>query len=174
MNRTGKIWGGILITLGLLFLFKNLNIFNPLWSFFNLGFILSRFWPAIFLIIPGLMFHSGFFKGGRRNPGLLVPGGILLVLGIAFQINMLFGGWDIMWPLYIFSVAFGLFELYAFGSREKGLLIPVTILTVLSAVFFLSFSLNRLLSFNTRPFTIPAILICIGLFVLFGGKKRNV
>ena len=135
--------------LGILFLMKNMEIFDPIWRVFNLGALLSRFWPALFLLLPGLLFHYNYFSGNRRNPGVLVPGGILLVLGLVFQFNMLFGGWDITWPLIIFSVAFGLFELYIFGDREKGLLIPVGILGGLSFLFFFSFSLSKLLSFNT-------------------------
>lgn len=173
MNRTGKVLGSIFIILGVLFLLKNFDIIGPFWSYFNIGFIISRFWPAIFFLLPGLLFHLGYFSGKRRDPGVLVPGGILLVLGAAFQINMLFGGWDIMWPVYIFSVAFGLFELYAFGTRDRGLLIPIGILGGLSVLFFISFSANRLLSFNTKPFIVPVVLIAVGLLVLFGGKGSS-
>ena len=170
MNRTGKVLGSIFIILGALFLLKNLNINEPFWNNFNIGSIIAVFWPSLFLLLPGVLFHLGFFSGRKRDPGVLVPGGILLVLGAAFQINMLIGGWDIMWPVYIFSVAFGLFELYAFGTREKALLIPIGILSGLSVLFFISFSANRLLGFSTKPFIVPAILIGIGLIVLFGGK----
>ncbi len=174
MSKTSKVLGGILIILGTLFLLRNYGIFNP-WVHINIGFIKGKYWPALFLILPGLLFHSSYFSGNRRNPGVLVPGGILLVLGIAFQINMLFGGWSIMWPVYIFSVAFGLFELYVFGQRDRGLLIPIGILTSLSLVFFMSFSLNKLVSINTRPFAVPVVLILMGILVLFGGKgKRSV
>lgn len=174
MSKTSKVLGGILIILGTLFLLRNYGIFNP-WVHINIGFIIGKYWPALFLILPGLLFHSSYFSGNRRNLGVLVPGGILLVLGIAFQINMLFGGWSIMWPVYIFSVAFGLFELYVFGQRDRGLLIPIGILTSLSLVFFMSFSLNKLVSINTRPFAVPVVLILMGILVLFGGKgKRSV
>ena len=98
------------------------------------------------------------------------PGCILLVLGLVFHFNMLFGNWNITCPLYILSVAFGLFELYIFGGREKGLLIPVGILGGLSFLFFFSFSLNRLLRFNTRPYALPVLLIIIGI-ILIGGRR---
>lgn len=173
MNRTGKVLGTIFILLGALFLLKNLDIIEPFWSYFDIGSIIGRFWPALFLLVPGLIFHINFFSGRKKDPGILVPGGILLVLGIAFQINMLFGGWDIMWPLYIFSVAFGLFELYAFGTRDKGLLVPIGILGGLSVIFFISFSLGRFLSFSIRPLIVPVILIGAGLMVLFGGKGKG-
>lgn len=172
MSKTSKVLGSILIILGVLFLLKNFGIFN-LWDVFNIGTIIGKFWPALFLILPGMLFHSAYFSGNKRNPGVLVPGGILLVLGIAFQINMLYGGWSIMWPVYIFSVAFGLFELYVFGQRDRGLLIPIGILTSLSLVFFISFSLKKLVSFNTKPFAIPVVLILMGVMVLLGGKGKK-
>ncbi|HEX2946860.1 MAG TPA: DUF5668 domain-containing protein [Clostridia bacterium] len=168
MNRTSKTLGGIFVIIGILFLLNNFHILA-----FDIGFIMSRFWPAIFIILPGLMFHSGFFSGNRRNPGLLVPGGILLVTGITAQLSMLFPIGDILWPLYIFSVAFGLYELYYFGNRERGLLIPIGILTGLSALFFMSFSLGKVFSFSTRPFMLPIVLICIGLLVLRKGKSKK-
>lgn len=170
MKNTGKVLGGILVCLGVLFLLQSLGLFS-FWSV--LGFIISRFWATLFIILPGLLFHLKFFSGSRRDPGILVPGGILLVIGATLQFNMLFGGWGVTWPLFIFSVAFGLFELYCFGNREKGLLIPVGILGGLSAVFFFSFSLSEILGFETGPYAIPVVLIIIGLLVLAGGKKRS-
>jgi hypothetical protein len=173
MNRSGKVLGIVFVILGALFLLKNFNIMNPFFQLFTLGNLFGKFWPSLFLLIPGLLFHYGYFSGRRKDPGLLVPGGILLVLGVVFQFNMLFGGWDITWPAYIFSVAFGLFELYTFGNREKGLLVPVGILTGLSVIFFFSFSLKELLSFSTRQYIVPVILIVIGLVVLFGGRRKK-
>jgi hypothetical protein len=70
-------------------------------------------------------------------------------------------------------VAFGLFELYIFGDREKGLLIPVGILGGLSFLFFFSFSLSKLLSFNTGPYAMPLLLIGVGLIVMSSGKKTR-
>ena len=61
MNKSSKVLGGILIVLGILFLMKNLDIFAPIWQFFNIGTILSKFWPSLFLLLPGLLFHYGYF-----------------------------------------------------------------------------------------------------------------
>ncbi len=170
MRNSGKVVGGILICFGILFLLQNFGLFN-FWSIF--GFMISRLWASLFIILPGLLFHFKFFSGNRRDPGLLVPGGILLVIGATLQFNMLFGGWGVTWPFFIFSVAFGLFELYWFGNRERGLLIPVGILGGLSAIFFLSFSLSEIMSFDTGPYAIPVVLIVIGFIVLAGGKKSS-
>lgn len=173
MNKSSKVLGIIFVILGAIFLLKNFNIMNPFFQLFSLGNLFGKFWPSLFLIIPGLLFHYGYFSGRRKDPGLLVPGGILLVLGIVFQINMLFGGWEITWPAYIFAVAFGLFELYAFGNREKGLLVPVGILGGLSFIFFFSFSLKEIFNNSTRQLIIPVVLIVIGLMVLFGGRRKK-
>lgn len=172
MNRKNNaVLGGILVILGVLFLFNNMGFISfRIWDIFKL---FNKFWPAICLILPGLMFHYGFFRGNHRDPGLLVPGGILTVLGLAFQFNMLFGGWHIMWPIYILSVAVGLFELYLFGNRDRGLLIPVTILGGISAIFFVSFTLPGIFSFNFGRLLIPVILIVLGLAIVFGGRSNR-
>ena len=172
MSRKNKTLGVILVILGVLFLLKSLNIFNP-WEHISIWTVISKLWPSLFLILPGLMFHSSYFSGNRGNPGVLVPGGIFLVLGITFQLNVFFGLWGFTWPLYIFAVAFGLFELYIFGSREKGLLIPIGILTGLSLLFFISSSLNKILSFNTRSYALPMVLIFVGFALVLGGKGKG-
>lgn len=169
MNRSGKVLGLIFVVLGAIFLLNNFDFMRPFFRMFSIG----KFWPSLFLLLPGLLFHYGFFSGRKKDPGLLVPGGILLVLGVVLQINMLFGFWSITWPAYTFAVAFGLFELYAFGNREKGLLVPVGILTGLSLIFFFSFSLREIFTPNVRQYIIPVVLIVIGIFVLFGGRKKR-
>ncbi len=169
--KTNGIIGIIIIIIGVLFLLKNFNIFSPFFDSLSFGSLIGTFWPSLFLIIPGLLFHYGFLSGGRKDAGLLVPGGILLVLGVVFQFNMLFGGWDVTWPAYIFAVAFGLFELYLFGGREKGLLIPVGILGGLSVIFFFTISLKELLGPGTTGFIAPIVLIFIGIVVIFGKKS---
>lgn len=172
-NKANRILGGIFVIVGALFLLKNLDIMKPFFDMFDLGFIISRFWPTLFLLVPAFFFHYGFFGGKRRDPGLLVPGGIMLVLGVTFQINMLLGLWDVLFPVYIFSVAFGLFELYYFGNREKGLLVPVFILGGLSFILFTFISLKKLLGYGASQVVIPLALIAVGLFVIFGGKKNR-
>lgn len=169
MNRkTNAILGTIFVVLGALFLLDNLGIVNPFRYIFSIG----NLWP-LFVLLPGLIFHYAFFAGNRKDPGLLVPGGILLVLGTTFLISTFFHAWHITWPLYIFAVAFGLYELYLFGGREKGLLIPVGILGGLSVIFFMTFSINELFGYSTRKFLTPLVLIVIGLAVLFGGTRKK-
>lgn len=81
------------------------------------------------VLIPGLYFEMNYFQT-RKNPGQLVPGGILTVIGLLFCFEIL-TRWDYSnytWPIYLLAVAFGLFQLYLYDHQDKGLLIPITIL----------------------------------------------
>lgn len=166
-RKSTVIIGLILIFLGVAFLLKNFGIFEIYFDIFDIGFIVSRFWP-LFLIIPGLIFHYSFFTAKTSDPGLLVPGGILLTMGITCQLSMLFGLWSYLWPGFILAVAVGLFELYLFGNREKGLLIPVFILGGLSLIFF-AMMFGRI--WILRTYLIPAILIIGGILIVTRNRK---
>jgi hypothetical protein len=162
-NQTGKIgWGIVLICFGALLILSNLGIVP------SFGQLVGTFWPMI-IIFGALMFHVGYYSN-KKNVGLLVPGGILLTVGIVCQSAMLWNIWGFMWPGFILAPAVGLFELYIFGEREKGLLIPVGILSGLSLIFFT-------MSFHTlgsmARYIIPGILIFIGLVVLAKDKRQQ-
>lgn len=152
------VWGIFLILLGSVFLLETAGIVNSGWD---------TLWP-LFLFVAAAAFHLGAFTGGKRNAGLLVPGGILLVISLLFFYHNVFG-WEnaeYTWPFYLFAVAFGLFELFLFGEREWGLLIPVVILTGIGVMFYL----DLLISWEV---VWSIILIGIGLSILFGDKKRK-
>ncbi len=168
-RRNGTmIIGLILILIGVLYLLSNFGIFEIYFDIFDIGFLFSNFWP-MFLIIPGLIFHYSYFTAKTQDAGLLVPGGILLVMGITCQISMLFDAWGYMWPGFILAVAVGLFELYLFGTREKGLLIPVFILGGLALIFF-AISLGRIMLL--RLYLIPAILIFGGILIVLRNRRN--
>ena len=166
-NKGTAIVGSILMVLGVLFLLDNLGIFSINFGFNDIGWLFGNFWP-LFLIIPGLVFHFAYFSSRAGDAGLLVPGGILLVIGLTCQVSMLTGWWSYLWPGYILAVAFGLFELYVFGNRDKGLLIPVFILGGLSLIFF-SMSLGSI--YWLRTFLVPAILIIGGAMIIFKNRR---
>jgi len=160
------IFGAVLILVGL-FVFTNRG------ASFEVGDIFAIFWPSIFILPISLFFHWLYFR--EPNPkmaGVLVPGGLLLTVGTVCQISMLYDNWDIMWPGFILAPAVGLFELYWFGGREKGLLIPITILSAISVIFFGAFTLGSVFSFlSDRPILVIG-LIAIGAFLLIGKKKQ--
>ncbi len=166
-HRGTMIIGLVLIILGVLFLLSNFGIFQIYFDIFDIGFLFSNFWP-LFLIIPGAIFHYSYFTAKTPDAGLLVPGGILLVAGFTCQISMLFDLWAYMWPGFMLAVAVGLFELYLFGTREKGLLIPVFILGGLSLIFF-TFSLGS--SWILRTYLIPVILILGGILIVARNRR---
>ncbi|MCZ1264270.1 MULTISPECIES: hypothetical protein [Paenibacillus] len=137
------------------------------------GTIFATFWPTLFVIPLGLFFHWLYFSMIGRGIGLLVPGGILLTVGVVSQIAMLFGNWSTMWPGFILAVAVGLFELYWFGGRNKWLLIPINILTVISLLFFAVMSIGTMLNSLSfiQPF-VAIVLIMGGAWIIVGRKKR--
>lgn len=153
--------GIILIIIGTIFAMQSFGLITNIWG---------MVWP-VFLLIPAIGFHTAFFGGKTKNPGVLVPGGILLVLSGMFFFHNFFG-WSSSgntWPIYLFAVAFGLFELYLFGGKQWGLLIPITVLTGLGLIFTFS---NFIVLLNLGRFW-PFVLILIGLALLFGRKNAN-
>jgi len=167
MNRRGNMFLGLIfIVTGLLFLMNNLGVMRIHFDIFDIGYIISRYWPSLFLILPGIAMHSAFFFGRNRDAGILVPAGILLTTGIIFQLARSFRIMHLLWPGLILAVAIGLFELYLFGTRDRGLLIPVTILSATSAIFFMSVSLRPLFRINIGQVFVPVILIACGVSII--------
>lgn len=169
-NKGGLLIGLILVVFGVLILLSNLDVFE---FSFSIGKLVGYFWSTLFIILPAIAMHSIFFSGKSKGPGILVPAGILLIIGIVCQLSMMFHLWNLLWPGYIFSVAFGLFELYIFGGKRRGLLIPITILTGLSLVFFLETSMSSVFGGQARHIFVPILIVAIGLVIVFSGKKRN-
>ncbi|MBJ6360966.1 hypothetical protein ACFOQM_06585 [Paenibacillus sp. GCM10012307] len=137
------------------------------------GSIFAYFWPTIFVIPLGLFFHWMYFSmTGRRGIGLLIPGGILFTAGVVCQIAMLTGAWGNLWPGFILAVAVGLFEFYWFGNRNKWMLIPINILTVLSVLFFTVFSMGTILSQKVLGQPMLAVVLILAGAIIMMSKKR--
>lgn len=162
------IIGIVLILLGVLYFLDNTGIFEIYFDIFDIGFVISNFWPMV-LIIIGLAFQYSFFSAKTSDAGILVPGGILLVSGLTCQLSTLFHLWGYLWPGFMFAVAVGLFELYVFGTKEKGLLVPVFILGGLSLIFFM-IQLGRISFLQT--YLIPLILILGGVMIVVKNRRN--
>jgi hypothetical protein len=162
------IMGPLIILLGIFLLLKRGESFGA-------GDLIGYFWPSLFVIPLGLLFHWLYFQmTDRRGVGVLIPGGILLTVGAVCQISMLFSNWSVTWPGFILAAAVGLFEFYWFGGRNKWLLIPINILTVLSILFFAVFSLGAL--FNSMILGQPILailLILVGVWFVFGRTEHK-
>lgn len=166
MNRRA-ILGPLLILLGV-FLFLQGE------TRFHTGTLFEYFWPSFFVLPLGIFFHWLYFSVlQRRGVGVLVPGGILFTAGIVCQISMLFDLWHLMWPGFLLAVAAGLFELYWFGGRNKWLLIPINILTVLSLLFFSIFSIGSLLGSLSGSSPLIAVLLIAAGGLLMVTKRKD-
>ena len=157
MKKINYIFGFLLLFIGVLLILANFGIVKIVWE---------NLWP-LFLLIPGIIFELSYFIY-KKDVGLLVPGGILITYSLLFLVNVTYG-WRLMedlWPIFPLGVSIGLFQLYIFGGRERGLLIPVGILGVIS-LFFL---INNLLFIDFR--LIPGImLMVIGIWIIFKKTK---
>lgn len=152
--------GGLFIIIGALFLFSNLGYLRFSWSYV---------WPLA-LLVPGIYLHISFFAGMDKNPGILVPAGILTTYGLLFYANV-FLGWGIMaelWPIFLIGISIGLTELYLFGSRDKALLIPIGILGGLGMIF-----LTNSIYILNRKYIAPIFLIILGVLILVKGDRRK-
>jgi len=159
MKKINYIFGLSLLFIGVLLILANFGVIEIVWD---------NLWP-LFLLIPGIVFELSYFIY-RKDAGLLVPGGILITYGLLFLVNVNYG-WHLMdnlWPVFPLGVAIGLFQLYLFGGREKGLLIPVGILGAVS-LFFL---VNNLLFVDFRLLA-GILLVLIGIWVIFKKAKLN-
>ncbi|MBA7574495.1 hypothetical protein ES708_16306 [subsurface metagenome] len=157
MKKINYIFGFLLLCIGVILILSNFGVIEIVWD---------NLWP-LFLLIPGIVFELSYFIY-RKDAGLLVPGGILITYGLLFLVNVIYG-WQLMeylWPLFPLGVAIGLLQLYLFGVREKGLLIPVGILGAIS-LFFL---INNLL-FVDFWLLAGVALVVIGIWIIFKKAK---
>jgi len=159
MKKINYLFGLFLLFIGVLLILANFGVIEIAWD---------NLWP-LFLLIPGILFELSYFIS-RKDAGLLVPGGILTTYGLLFLVNVNYG-WHLMdnlWPIFPLGVAIGLFQLYLFGGREKGLLIPVGILGAIS-LFFL---INNLLFVDFRLLA-GILLMLIGIWIIFKKIKTD-
>jgi hypothetical protein len=128
MKTSDMIIGIGLIILGILFLFEN---------FGYIAFDFKDVWP-VFVILAGAGFWLGYVQD-KKNYGLLMPGTILIIYGIMFFYCSV-EGWYYMtylWPLFIIAPGIGFFMMFLLGQKEKGLLVPASILTGIGILFML-------------------------------------
>ena len=159
MKKINYLFGLFLLCIGVLLILANFGVIEIVWD---------NLWP-LFLLIPGILFELSYFIY-QKDAGLLVPGGILITYGLLFLFNVMYG-WHLMedlWPIFPLGVAIGLFQLFLFGGREKGLLIPVGILGAIS-LFFL---INNLLFVDFRLLA-GILLVVIGIWIIFKKIKSN-
>ncbi|EPR13282.1 hypothetical protein [Ruminiclostridium papyrosolvens] len=168
MKKSYSLVGTLLIGAGALLL-----VLKMLFGINFLDLNTGDFWVFIVLLI-GLTFEFSYFLTGRK-PGLLIPGGIITTIGLLFMFEVATNWYfaEYTWPVYILSVAVGLFQMYLFSNREKGLLIASVIIAGISAFFFACMFFNTILTFIKPSLFIPVALIAAGIAIFASGKKTK-
>ena len=155
-NRKPSIVPGlILIIIGLVAVLSNFGTVDLDWEVM---------WTYMVLLL-GLVFWVGFIFD-RSKDGLIMPGTILLTYGMIFNLSARYD-WEWMgglWPFFILGPAFGFFAMYIFGKRDRGLLIPAIILTVIGMIFLLQ-------SFYFIKYIWPLFVVGIGVMLLMRKGK---
>jgi hypothetical protein len=156
-----SLLGLAILVFGVLSLLSNVGVVDLHWN---------DLWPLT-ILGAGIAFELGFFLNRQGNVGLLVPGGILTVIGAVFLIATVFG-WDTiehLWPFFVLAPAAGLFQLYLFGGRNRVLLIPTSILAAIGFVFLVvNFASKEVLST-----VIPILMIAFGGFLLLNSSNSK-
>jgi hypothetical protein len=161
MRNSNIVMGAVLVALGCILLLSNLGYISFSWDYI---------WPLA-LLLPGIYLHFAFFTKIDKNPGNLVPAGILTTYGL-MAYAVVFFGWGSMatiWPFILIGIAVGLLELYLFGSHDKGLLIPVSILGGLGLMFIS----KSIFFFDLREVVIPVILVLLGIMMLSKRERKQ-
>ncbi|NLM73251.1 MAG: hypothetical protein GX184_04380 [Clostridiaceae bacterium] len=159
----GKRSPGLLVPIGILLTLASTFFLGEIFGIWYLvwpGFIAS---PAVGLLL--------YYLRGSRNPGLLVPIGILLTIAGLSSFASLFNAWRIVWPGFIMAPAVGLFLLYIAGNRDSSLLLPIFVLTAISVTFFSLFALRHLLWFFR--YIVGGILVLAGLTTILNRSSRH-
>lgn len=149
--------GLILIVLGVLFLLSNFGALDLDWEVL---------WTWIIILI-GVIFWLGFIFD-RSKDGLIMPGTVLLVVGIVFNVSARYD-WapmEDLWPFFILAPALGFYLMYLLGKRDRGVLVPAIILTVIGLVFLMSTS-------SVLRYLGPIIMIGIGVLILLSRGKSD-
>jgi len=141
--------GLILIVLGILFLLGNIGAINERWG--DVG-----TWVVILL---GAAFWLGFIFD-RSRQGLIMPGMILLTIGIALNLSVRYD-WPMVYltPFFILAPAFGFYAQYLLGARDRGSLVPAVILTIIGLVYLM-------MTLPVLRYLGPIVMIVVGVMLL--------
>ena len=151
--------GLIMIMVGIVFFLGNFGALDLDWEVL---------WTWV-LIVMGVVFWLGFIFD-RSKDGLIMPGTILLTIGIVFNISTRYD-WarmDHLWPFFILAPAFGFYAMYLFGKRDRSILVPAVILTIIGTIFLMG-------SIPVLKYIWPLLLIGVGVRIIIkpGADKKN-
>jgi hypothetical protein len=154
MKHSNRGLGIILLIIGVIMLLNNIQIIT-----FNIELL----WP-LFMIIPGIMFHLGFFNGRHKNnPSVLMAGAVLSIYGLYFLFNII-THWQFShntWPIIPLGIGVGFFEMYWFAGKKSQHGISGLFIIALSLFAFVIDTFN--LSF---AYILPITLILVGVVIV--------
>lgn len=152
--------GIVLIIIGTVFLFNELNIFYFRWR---------HLYPLLMLGGSALFFTSMFTK---KEKGAIFPASVLLILGLfffmrnfdIFSLDYYFYYIEDFWPIFLVALGSGFVALFFVRSEDWGVLIPGSILLFLGVIFFLRNT--GLIYWQDFADYWPVVLIVIGLSIV--------
>jgi len=157
-KRPSLVPGLLLVLVGIAFLLANLGVFSIR---------TDLIWTYLIIIIGAVFWLSFLFD--RSRLGNLMPGSVMLTIGLLFY-HASTHGWNTLsylWPFFILAPAFGFYAMFLFGARERGLLVPAGILTVIALFFFLQGTSRGL------KLVWPALIIALGVLFLYRGFRET-
>ncbi|WP_426349669.1 hypothetical protein ACPWSR_18335 [Alloiococcus sp. CFN-8] len=158
MRKNNILIGIILIFVGTLYLLNiiaNIDILS-----------FSFLWPILLFFI-GLSLDIKFFRE-RSNGGSLIPGGILIVLGVFFFIQHItdYSFSEYSWAFYSLSLAVGFLQYYFLYRKDRTLLIIGLFFLITFVVRFISIYFRDMLPWLSMELVLPIILIIVGILVI--------
>jgi len=156
MKDRVKLWGLFLIAVGLIVVVNRLSGDR----LFNFDYL----WP-FFITFLGLAFEISHFKY-KINPVVLVPGGILMTIGLLHIFENFTKGLysEYAWPVYLIAVAIGIFQMFL-ADRHKGLLIPVFILLGIAVVAYVTMIFENLDYWMDFSFILGLVFMVGGVYL---------
>jgi len=166
-NAGGIFWGLIFAAGGAVFLYILLSDRNSWWAAFPaftlFGLAASSFLPASLQAYDGLVFFLGISLGfwwvyftGPERWWAIIPGGVLLTLGIVSVLDDLLGGNAGGGVFFLgLGLTFVLVAILPGGSGRSWALIPGAILLVFGAILGTPY-------FGLAEYLWPAVLILLG------------
>lgn len=109
-NSSGRIfWGLVLIGIGALILFRRFD-------WWDIGFLISTWWPSIFILIGVSMLIGRGFRRGAGGLLFILFGGIFQL----YELDLLdFDVWDYAWPIGLILLGLWLIVRPAVRSRNR-------------------------------------------------------
>ncbi len=159
--------GLVLIIVGTVFLFNELNIFHFRWR---------DLYPILMLGGSALFFASMLTK---KEKGAIFPASVLLILGLfflmrnfdIFSFDYYFYHVEDFWPIFLIAFGSGFVALFFVRSEDWGVLIPGGVLLFLGIVFFLRNA--GFIYWQDFADYWPVVLIIIGLSIVVGSLRKK-